>query len=136
VSFRTLLHAIHRGRDRFDPPALQVVGQGPAPYPDNFEVASYDTLRFPAEPGATQQCEHCHGTGNSAWQVPKTRDHPSGQAADTLVWRAVCAACHDAPSALGHIELSTTPGGVETCAVCHGADELKSVARAHLARRR
>jgi len=134
VSFRTLLHQIHHGPRLDDPASVVVVGEGDAPYPDNFEANTYETVRFPVQPGATSDCAKCHGADNSAWRVPPALDHPLEQELPSRPWRIVCGACHDSPLALGHMASETSPSGVESCAVCHGEGDDLSVERVHRTR--
>jgi hypothetical protein len=79
-------------------------------------------------------CATCHGSTNEAWKSPAPRDHPLEQGAPARTWRAVCGACHDSAAAGAHIELETTPEGVEACAVCHGPGAQLAVDRVHRVR--
>jgi len=116
IAFRTMLHKIHLGRDLPDADTYEVVGFGSAPYPNNFGLASYGEVGFPALPGGVRRCETCHGTSTS-WMEPAPRDHPSAPVPGR-VWRATCGSCHSSPAAGAHIEIMTY-AGVESCAVCH-----------------
>jgi hypothetical protein len=134
VNFRTLLHQVHRGSQLANANTFQVVGAGPAAYPDNFEARQYDEIVFPALPGRTATCAKCHGSANTAWIEPAPRDHPTDQILPSRPWRATCAACHDTAAAAAHFDLNTTLGGVESCAVCHGPGAQLDVELAHKAR--
>jgi len=131
VSLRELLHRIHRGATLDDPDGFVVVGEGPDPYPDNFETNTYGSVHFPARPGATSQCAKCHGPDNAAWREPGPREHPDGQDPSTRSWRAVCTACHDAPAAVAHVDAHTSGAGVESCTICHAPGEPWDVQRMH-----
>jgi hypothetical protein len=132
VNFRSLLHKIHRGKMLAS--AFRVVGEGAGPYPDNFQVATFDEYQFPAMPRATAQCAKCHGDASTAWLAPSNRDHPSEQGSPVLAWRIVCAACHDGASTLAHFEDELGPGGQDVCQDCHApgaGDEAVDVAHKH-----
>jgi hypothetical protein len=130
VDLRSLLHKIHHARELDDPAAFELVGAGSAPYPDNFELSSYASILFPAQPGASQNCATCHGAANTSWRDPADAAHPDLNA-PVLAWKRACGACHDAPAALAHMDVGTSAAGVESCAVCHGAGEELSVENAH-----
>jgi len=130
VNFRTLLHRIHRGQELAQPYA--VVGAGPDPYPDNFRVQAYDTFAFPAQPGRTTNCAKCHGSP-AVGLLPSERDHPTQQGEAVRVWGTACGSCHDSTATKAHIELNTSPSGLEACEICHGAGEAEDVALVHRA---
>ena len=132
VNFRTMVHKIHRGSQLQSP--FSVIGSGPAPYPDNFTANSYAKILFPAMPGATQNCEKCHGIGNTAWIIPADRNHPTQQTQPVQAWKAACGTCHDSAQALGHIGLQTTPAGLEVCGVCHDPGRANEVELSHKVR--
>jgi hypothetical protein len=111
--------------------AVRAEAEGPAPYPDNFAVRTWESLLFPATPGAAAQCAKCHGEGNAAWLAPTDRDHPTAQGTTVSEWRVVCAACHTSQAAVAHIESNTAPSGSEACAICHDRDELYAVEAMH-----
>jgi hypothetical protein len=134
VNFRTLLHQIHRGSQLAQAASFTVVGEGTAPWPNDFTAHSYAQYLFPAMPGGTAQCAKCHGADNTAWIVPAPRDHPLGQNTTTRVWRAACATCHDSSLALDHIEVNTTGSGGETCLLCHGPGKAFEVELVHKSR--
>ena len=97
-----------------------MVGAGPSPYPNNFQVATFEHYRFPAMPRGTAQCAKCHGDASVAWLAPVDRDHPTQQLAPVLGWRIVCGACHDKAADLAHFEDEVSPAGLDVCADCHG----------------
>lgn len=134
VNFRTLLHQIHRGSELANAATFSIVGAGPAAYPDNFTTRNFADVLFPALPGRTATCTKCHGAANTAWIEPAPRDHPTAQFAPTRAWRAACATCHDSAAALAHVDLRTSPGGVEACAVCHSSGSQLDVELAHKSR--
>lgn len=129
ANFRTMLHKIHMGKKLPDASTFTVVGSGTAPYPDNFTANTFEHILFPAMPGATENCQKCHGATNTAWLQPAPRDHPTEQGSPVLVWRFACVTCHDSAITQAHALQYTTPAGVETCATCHapGASEAVDV---------
>jgi hypothetical protein len=131
VDLRSLVHRIHGARLLFDPAAFELVGEGPDAYPDNFAVSSFASILFPAHPGASKACAKCHGAANAAWQDPAPRVHPDPLVVPIAAWRAVCAACHDAPAQIAHMAAQTAPDGTESCAVCHATGEELSVLNVH-----
>ena len=134
VSFRSLLHKIHRGPLLDDPAGFVVVGAGGAPFPDNFEVNTYENTFFPAQPDATARCSKCHGASNASWQAPATLDHPFEQVIPSRPWRVACGACHDSAADLAHVDVHTSPAGLELCGVCHADGSADDVTVAHKAR--
>ena len=133
INFRTLLHQIHRGRQLANP-TFTVVGSGPDPYPDNFRAKTFETFSFPAQPGATQQCGQCHGGANTAALFPSDRNHPLEQLNPVLAWRAACSACHDSVASIAHMDVQTSPAGVEACSMCHGPGQIEDVLVVHQVR--
>ena len=129
VSFRTLLHKIHRGADLANAATYDVVAFGSGAYPDNFSVANFQHVVFPSQPGATDNCVKCHG--NDAWHEPKPRAHPTDQVESIQRWTAVCGSCHDSTDAQAHIHVQTDSAGNESCGVCHGPGRDKDVALVH-----
>ena len=134
VNFRTLLHSIHRGSSLAKAATFTVVGEGEAPWPDNFGLNSYAEIEFPAKPGATRHCTKCHGADNEVWIEPAPRDHPTQQGLHVRSWRAACATCHDSDAALAHVDSQTSPSAAEACAICHGPGEDEEVELMHKAR--
>jgi hypothetical protein len=131
VQFRFLLHRIHRGRESGDPD-FEVVGTGPAPFPDNFTVRRYaDFSPFPVFPGRTLECERCHGAGNLEALLPSAREHPTEQEGPIQVWRPVCSGCHGSPAQIAHVDSNTAPSGAEACEICHARGEFEDALEAH-----
>jgi hypothetical protein len=128
IEFREMLHKIHRGRDLAGADTYQVIGFGSAPYPDNFTVAMYDEVGFPAMPEGVKQCDTCHGESDS-WKAPIVREHPEATV-PARSWTTVCTACHDSSSTATHAAINTA-GGVESCGVCHGPGREFSVEVSH-----
>jgi len=126
VNFREMLHKIHMGEHLAYASTYTVVGFGsPSNYPNNFSESHYDEVVFPVLPEGVKDCSACHGDSNDAWHDLADREHPTEQTVPVLEWTIACGACHDSDSAQAHIELQTTQGGQEACAVCHsGSDEL------------
>ncbi len=129
VSFRTMLHKIHMGKELTNASTYDVVGFGSGSYPNNFAVANFAEVGFPSFPGGVQNCVKCHG--NDAWHEPLPRAHPSSQGAPVQTWAVVCGACHDSTDAQAHIRVQTDPLGNESCGVCHASGKDENVARVH-----
>jgi hypothetical protein len=125
IAFREMLHKIHMGRDLTNAETYVVAG-------NNGSINTYEHVGYPAMPGGVLQCVKCHG--NDAWQLPTNRDHPTHQVEPVRSWRVVCGSCHDSDSAHAHIDVQTSPSGVESCAVCHGPLRDHDVVRVHFPR--
>lgn len=134
VSFRALLHRIHMGMSLDQAESFFAVGEGEAPWPDDFERNGYGTVHFPAMPGGVLQCTKCHGETNEAWIEPAPRDLPQGQDPHVRAWAAVCLGCHDSSAAEAHADSQTSSSGAEACILCHGPGEEWSVELFHEAR--
>ncbi len=120
VDFWTMLHKIHDGDMLAEGAGYQVVGYASSAYPQNFSIATFEEIAFPAWPGGTAQCAACHGADNNAWKRPAPRVHPGGQPEPTRVWSPTCGSCHDSTSAEAHILVNTSTEGYEACGACHG----------------
>lgn len=131
ISFRTMLHKIHMGKDLANASSYTLVGFGSAAFPNNFTPHTYGEVGFPALPGGVSNCTICHGADNTSWLEPSNRNHPTDQGSPVLRWTAVCAACHDGTDAQAHIEVQTSSSGAESCGVCHGPGKDWSVERVH-----
>ena len=129
VSFRTMLHKIHQGEELENAATYDVVGFGSGAYPNNFAVANFGEIVFPAQPGGTRNCIKCHE--NDVWHEPRPRAHPTDQGAPIRRWAAVCGACHDSSDAQAHINVQTDFNGKESCGVCHGEGKDENVENAH-----
>ncbi len=132
ISFREMLHKIHKGAELTHADTYTVVGFGGSPYPNNFTAHTYGEVVFPAMPGGVRQCVRCHG--NDAWKEPEPRDHPTEQVVGARVWGLVCGSCHDSDPAHAHIDVNTAVDGTESCSICHGPGEDLAVERVHRAR--
>lgn len=132
INFRTMVHKIHMGEELANASSYIVNGFGSTAYPNNFTSYTYDEVLFPALPGGAANCTMCHGA-SSKYYDPTARTHPDLGAQDiaTREWRATCGACHDSNAATAHIDVQTSAGGLESCAVCHGDDKEWSVRRMH-----
>jgi hypothetical protein len=128
IDFRAMLHKIHTGEDLANAGTYQVVGFGSTPYPNNFSIAMYDEVGFPAMPEGVKQCVACHGDSDS-WKSPIVREHLEATV-PSRSWTTVCTACHDSKSTATHAA-SNTVGGVESCEVCHGPGREFSVEVSH-----
>lgn len=98
----------------------------------NFLHSAHQGI-FPVIPGGVRDCAACHGSTNTAWKLPAPRVHPD-QEVPTRAWYISCASCHDSDAAVAHIEVNTSPSGLESCAVCHGEGKEASVDRSHFNR--
>src|SRR4030095_14757566 len=85
------------------------VGEGPDPWPDDWQRNEYGSILFPAMPGGVLQCTKCHGEPSEAGKQPAPREHPRGQDEPVRAWSAVCAACHDSDATVAHIDSQTSP---------------------------
>jgi hypothetical protein len=122
MDFRTLLHRVHMGEELSKGSSYVVNGVFlGVPYP-----VRYDEVVFPATGGAAS-CATCHG--NDTWHAPADRAHPSA-ASLTRTWRGACGSCHDSDAAAAHFDVQT-PGGMESCEICHGAGREEDVAKVH-----
>lgn len=131
ISFRTMLHKIHMGKELANASSYLVNGFGSGSYPNNYTAHSYGEVGFPAMPGGVQNCDKCHGDTNEAWHEPAARAHPTDQGAPIQRWAMVCGACHDSTDSIAHIEVQTSSSGAESCGVCHGESGEWSVERVH-----
>ena len=114
INFRTMVHGIHKGAAASKPLVIYGFGNNPV---------SFGNVVFPGDLAA---CQTCHLPDSTALPLPAgmqpTTVSQSGQTvSSTLPIRAVCTSCHDTDAVSGHAQLQTTPGGLETCPVCHGA---------------
>jgi hypothetical protein len=131
INYRSLMHKVHMGRQLPDANTYSVVTLSASkPYPNNFSVVTFQNNMYPAEPNETKSCTSCHGEKNVAWQVPADRSHPSQQSAPMQPWRTACTGCHAATSTNAHFE-AMSPGGNESCVVCHGPAREFSVEISH-----
>ena len=124
INFPALIHGIHNGRESAQP--VKVYGYGDQLY-------DYSELVFP---GKLDDCQTCHLPGT--YGIPLAKDvratviRQNGNMVRTLQpARAACGSCHDSAETTGHIEMQTTPKGVETCTVCHGPNREFDVRNAH-----
>ena len=154
IDFRRFIHKIHRGTQLTEP---FVIGGFPLPTVANPGGTPNDfgTTRYPR---SVKECEACHATKN--WTLPMTASTAyaptttgfmgcaAGGGTDTTMFCAapfwtvtsttvqgpassVCTSCHDTPDVAAHAQLSTTPGGVESCTTCHGAGAAYDVGALH-----
>jgi OmcA/MtrC family decaheme c-type cytochrome len=130
VTFREMLHKIHMGSELTNASSYTVVGFGGGGPPNNFSTHTYEDVVFPVLPGEARNCEACHGSGNSSWEAPSGRDHPTEQTLPVRSWNAVCSSCHDSAPAVSHIN-SLTWMGMEACAICHDSGGEWNVEKMH-----
>jgi OmcA/MtrC family decaheme c-type cytochrome len=124
INFRVLIHKIHRGEELSQP--FTVYGFG-------GNAFDFSTIFFP---GNLADCQTCHLPGTYGLPLPRgsqpTVVTQAGEiVSSTLPVRAVCSACHDSTAVAGHVELQTTPSGLETCEVCHGPGSEFDVSSVH-----
>ena len=124
INFRVLIHRIHNGAASAT--GLQVYGFGGS-------LHDFSQVVFP---GNLSNCQNCHLA--NAYGLPlgpgvlgTTITQEAEVVFSTAAVKSVCTACHDAPAAEGHIDLQTTPEGIETCEVCHGPGREFDVVRIH-----
>jgi OmcA/MtrC family decaheme c-type cytochrome len=130
AEFRSMLHKIHRGSDLPDAATYGVVGFGAGAYPNNFGVVTFSDVEFPAMPAGVKDCRACHGASD-AWQSPADRSYPAAATVPARSWGMACGSCHDSIADSAHIDVMTSSGGEESCAVCHGAGTDLSTELAH-----
>jgi OmcA/MtrC family decaheme c-type cytochrome len=122
INFRVIIHRIHRGDEANQP--FQVYGFGNT-------LIDFGEVRFP---GILSDCQTCHleGTYNVPTNLQPTVITQGGEiVSQTGAGQSVCTACHDSQAAIGHAQLQTTVGGVETCQVCHGPGRQFDVIGVH-----
>jgi OmcA/MtrC family decaheme c-type cytochrome len=139
VNFKVMVHKIHRGHDLTQDYALF-----------SFSGARIDVREFHF-PGDLRDCQTCHitdaegdrtelliaGKGVLGDDVQPTIHRRIDAGKDIVATFATppitsaCTACHDQETTVAHAELNTTPAGVETCEVCHGAGKEFAVERVH-----
>jgi OmcA/MtrC family decaheme c-type cytochrome len=130
ITFREMLHKIHRGKGLANASTYELAGYGTGAFPNNFGVTTFENVTFPVFGGGTKACQSCHGATNTAWKQPANRNHPTAQGAPVREWAEACGSCHDSAASQAHIGLQTY-AGVESCAVCHGQGRNGDVAAAH-----
>jgi OmcA/MtrC family decaheme c-type cytochrome len=134
-----LIHKIHRGPDLTDPYLLFT--------PDGTATNVQDLLF----PGDLRNCQKCHVTdaaGNRTEllipdkgvlgpDVQPTAHHRIDaketilETIETPPITSVCTSCHDTPVTAAHVQLNTTPAGIETCGICHGDGRDAAVDKVH-----
>lgn len=125
IDFKVLIHKIHTGENLTQP--YTVYGFGGS-------VNDFTGILFP---GQTRQCSICHVDGAVDLPLaPEVLDTVVKNSAGDVVsakgpTRAVCTSCHDDPLVDTHAVLMTDSMGAESCAVCHGPDEIISANKYH-----
>ncbi|MEK7793509.1 MAG: OmcA/MtrC family decaheme c-type cytochrome, partial [Candidatus Hydrogenedentota bacterium] len=126
VHFKRLIHSIHMGEELEN--EFTVFGFGGTPN-------DFTEVRFPAP---RQNCASCHIDGTTDLPLPEEALPSTVLDADNqtvlsqvLATRAACTSCHDSILSNVHALLATDAGGIESCAVCHGADADFAVAEVH-----
>jgi OmcA/MtrC family decaheme c-type cytochrome len=139
VHFKTLVHKIHRGGDLTEP--YLIFGR---------DGTATDVREF-LYPGDLRTCQKCHvldaDDDRTEFLIPdkgvlgpgirptlQHRFDAHKRVLETFATppiNAVCTSCHDTPEAAAHVQLNTTPAGVETCVTCHGDGRDAAVDRVH-----
>lgn len=124
INFPILIHSIHHGAEAAQP--FQVYGY-------NGKPVNFSDVEFP---GDLSDCQTCHLPGTYGLPLVKgkqaTTITQAGRVVVTILpVRSICTSCHDSQDALGHIELQTSPSGLETCTVCHGPNREFDVNAVH-----
>ncbi len=119
IDFKVMIHRIHQGEEQT------------VPY--RFTRFDFSEVLYP---GDLRNCLKCHTT-NAQLLPLKTGVQGNiisqgGKVVKTTSpITAICSSCHDTSAAGAHIELNTTPKGVEACNVCHAEGREVSVSKAH-----
>lgn len=126
VHFKNMIHQIHMGEDLET--EFTVFGFGSTPN-------DFTEVRFPAP---QQACAVCHLPGTTAVPLPvealptvvatPQSPEPPNVIPET---RAACTSCHDGLLPNVHAMVNTSMDGIESCAVCHGADSAFAVNLVH-----
>ncbi len=125
VAFNEMIHRIHTGENLASP--YTVYGFGGVPH-------DFTHVRFP---GLRQECSICHLPGTFDVPLPDTAlPTVVRQNGDVVAMEyptsAACTSCHDSLVTNVHAMLATDlEQGIETCAVCHGADSAFAVSLVH-----
>ena len=119
ADFVVMIHRIHTGKLQKQPYTLWSNGA------HAFNGVAY--------PGDRRDCEACHTGGSQHLPLaagllnvvtPRSSINPTPPAT------AACLGCHDGPAAAKHVARYVKEGQ-ERCALCHGKDKPRSVARSH-----
>jgi OmcA/MtrC family decaheme c-type cytochrome len=122
INFKEMLHYIHSG----------------AELENGYALGDFSDVHFP---GNRAMCTMCHVAATSTtpgtFEVPLPADAKptvigEGDTATQIpATRAACTSCHDSTAADTHAFLASNAQGVESCAVCHGANADDAVALVH-----
>ena len=137
VSFREMVHKIHRGEDLAKGDEYVVNGYGFAfDGINNFTPHKYDHVVYPKMPRGVLDCASCHGEDNgSSWIMPRDTAHPTEAILPAREWAVVCGACHDDDTGVAHIQSMSSPvTGAESCLVCHAPGQAQAVDKMHILR--
>lgn len=126
INFKVLIHKIHSGENLETP--YTVYGFGNTAH-------DFTEILFP---GQRQECSICHVGGSESLPLAEetlstiVRDGEGNIVSEKLPARAACTACHDSFLVDVHAVLATDMNTqTETCAVCHGPDEVLSANKFH-----
>ena len=123
VNFKDMIHRIHTGEN---------LEQDYTVYGYGGTAHEFNHIRFPGE---RQECSICHIDGTTSVPLPSETistvvTEANVVISEVLPTRAACTACHDSLSTNAHA-LAMTPGGIESCAVCHSESGFLSVSNVH-----
>jgi OmcA/MtrC family decaheme c-type cytochrome len=151
VSFKVLVHKIHRGNQLAQGYVLggdpQPTASSPGGTPIDFGKVAY--------PGNLRACWACHASTSYELPLPvgqiptKTSQvlacndatlDPSAYCASRSVQSetflaptaAACTACHDDASSVAHAQVNVAADGSEACATCHGPGQAWDVQSVHV----
>jgi len=121
ISFATMVHRIHTGKEQGRPYILYGFG--------NVAI-DFSKVGFPT---SASDCATCHI--NNTQNLPLRANlqsivDPSGWLPNPGATTAACLSCHSGREAAAHAQINTAPLG-ESCTVCHGPNAEFSVARVH-----
>jgi len=121
ISFATMVHRIHTGKEQERPYILYGFGAS---------VNDFSKVGFPTSAG---DCATCHVNNSQSLPLrpnltPVT--DPRGWLPSVGATTAACLSCHASRDAAAHAQVNTSTLG-ESCTVCHGPNAEFSVNRVH-----
>ena len=126
IQFKYLVHRIHLGQEQSKDNPYIVYGFGGSA--NDFSEVTF--------PGKLNDCAKCHQPNTYLLPLPTgilplTLTQKGTVVSTVPPILAACTSCHDSQAAIGHGQLMTTAGGVETCEACHGPGKEFDVAAVH-----